>query len=165
MTSFNPLAQILKENKLNGNNYVDWKRNLDIVLTAEGHKFVLYEEFPPKPNDDAPAQRPKSRNQASPHSTPASPWSQASHKKHPTISLEHPKASLEKHSFTLDQTSLSLGHTSTSPRLHKHPQIALKHFSGATKKQPGSPIHLPETAKRISASRSCLLGDRPYNYP
>ena len=54
MGSFNPLAQILKENKLTGPNYVDWKRNLDIVLTAEGHKFVLYEECPPKPNDDAP---------------------------------------------------------------------------------------------------------------
>ena len=39
--SFNPLFVILKENKLTGPNYIDWKRNLDLVLTAEGYKFVL----------------------------------------------------------------------------------------------------------------------------
>ena len=43
LASFNPLAVILKEHKLEGPNYVDWKRNLDIVLTAEEYKFVLYE--------------------------------------------------------------------------------------------------------------------------
>ena len=32
---FNPLADILKENKLNGTIYIDWKGNLDIGLTAE----------------------------------------------------------------------------------------------------------------------------------
>ena len=36
-----PLAMILTQNKLTGENYVDWKRNLDIVLTAENHKMVL----------------------------------------------------------------------------------------------------------------------------
>ena len=36
-----PLAMILTQNKLMGENYVDWKRNLDIVLTAENHKMVL----------------------------------------------------------------------------------------------------------------------------
>ena len=40
-SSFNPLSAILNQNKLNGQNYVDWKRNLDIVLTAEGYKYVL----------------------------------------------------------------------------------------------------------------------------
>jgi len=39
--SFNPLSIILSQNKLTGPNYVDWKRNLDIVLTAEGFKYVL----------------------------------------------------------------------------------------------------------------------------
>ena len=33
--SFNPLSVILKENKLTGPNYIDWKRNLNLVLTAE----------------------------------------------------------------------------------------------------------------------------------
>ena len=36
-----PLAIIFTQNKLTGKNYVDWKRNLDIVLTAENHKMVL----------------------------------------------------------------------------------------------------------------------------
>ena len=39
--SFNPLSAILKENKLTGLNYIDWKRNINLVLTAEGYKFVL----------------------------------------------------------------------------------------------------------------------------
>ncbi|KAH0720370.1 hypothetical protein KY285_005172 [Solanum tuberosum] len=33
-------------------NYVDWKRNLDIVLTSEGFKYVLVEECPIKLVDD-----------------------------------------------------------------------------------------------------------------
>ena len=36
-----PLAMILTQNKLTGEDYMDWKRNLDIVLTAENHKMVL----------------------------------------------------------------------------------------------------------------------------
>ena len=55
MSSFNPLTTILNQNKLEGPNYVDWKRNLDIVLTAEGFKFVLVEECPIRsadPTDD-----------------------------------------------------------------------------------------------------------------
>ncbi|KAL6501341.1 hypothetical protein OROHE_024988 [Orobanche hederae] len=51
--SFNPLAVILKENKLDGTNFADWKRNLDIVLNAEGHKFILTEESPLDPETDA----------------------------------------------------------------------------------------------------------------
>ena len=39
--SFNPLSVILKENKLTGPNYIDWKCNLNLVLTVEGYKFVL----------------------------------------------------------------------------------------------------------------------------
>ena len=39
--SFNPLMVILNQNKLTGPNYLDWKRNLDIVLVADEYKFVL----------------------------------------------------------------------------------------------------------------------------
>nr|XP_009762065.1 PREDICTED: uncharacterized protein LOC104214131 [Nicotiana sylvestris] len=53
MSSFNPLTLILNQNKLEGPNYVDWKKNLDIVLTAKGYKFVITEEFPEKPDEDA----------------------------------------------------------------------------------------------------------------
>ena len=40
MASFSPLVTILNQNKLIGSNY-DWKRNLNIVLTVEEHKYVL----------------------------------------------------------------------------------------------------------------------------
>ena len=52
MSPFNPISTILGQNKLEGSNYVDWRRNLDIVLTAEEYKFVLHEECPLKPNDE-----------------------------------------------------------------------------------------------------------------
>ena len=45
--SFNPLSIILKENKLTGPNYIDWKHNLNMVLTAEGYNYVLTELCPP----------------------------------------------------------------------------------------------------------------------
>ena len=44
--SFSPLMSILRENKLTGPNYVDWKKNLNIVLTAEEYKYVLSEPCP-----------------------------------------------------------------------------------------------------------------------
>ncbi|KAL5570824.1 hypothetical protein UlMin_020421 [Ulmus minor] len=47
--SFNPLSIILSQNKLIGENFIDWKRNLNIVLTSEKHKFVLLEACPPEP--------------------------------------------------------------------------------------------------------------------
>ena len=40
-STFSPLASILTQNKLTENNFIDWKRNLDIVLTAEDHTYVL----------------------------------------------------------------------------------------------------------------------------
>ncbi|KAL5564742.1 hypothetical protein UlMin_027906 [Ulmus minor] len=46
--SFNPLSVILSQNKLIGENFTDWKRNLNIVLTSEKHKFVLLEACPPE---------------------------------------------------------------------------------------------------------------------
>ena len=54
MASFSPLVTILNQNKLIGSNYVDWKRNLDIVLTTEEHKYVLTKPCPNFPSLDAP---------------------------------------------------------------------------------------------------------------
>ncbi|KAL5556122.1 hypothetical protein UlMin_038358 [Ulmus minor] len=51
--SFNPLSVILSQNKLIGENFTDWKRNLNIVLTSEKHKFVLLEACPPEPAANA----------------------------------------------------------------------------------------------------------------
>ncbi|KAL5547171.1 hypothetical protein UlMin_006858 [Ulmus minor] len=51
--SFNPLSVILSQNKLIGENFTDWKRNLNIVLTSEKHKFVLLEVCPPEPAANA----------------------------------------------------------------------------------------------------------------
>ena len=51
--TFNPLVVILKENKLIEPNYIDWKRNLDIVLIAEEYKFVLTEVCPQQPSEGA----------------------------------------------------------------------------------------------------------------
>lgn len=41
MTGFSPLAAILKENKLTGPNYVDWKRNLDIVPISSEYNVQI----------------------------------------------------------------------------------------------------------------------------
>ena len=48
-----PLAVILKENKLTGPNYIDWKRNLNLVLTAQEYKFVLTDVCSPTPGSDS----------------------------------------------------------------------------------------------------------------
>ena len=53
--SFNPLSAILKEHKLEGHNYIAWKQNMDIVLTAEEYKYVLTTECPPVPAANASA--------------------------------------------------------------------------------------------------------------
>ena len=49
MPSFNPLSVILNDHKLDGTNYVNWKTNLDIVLTAKEYKYVLTEACPELP--------------------------------------------------------------------------------------------------------------------
>ena len=43
MSAFNPLASILSNNRLDGTNYMSWKRNLNIVLTCEGIIWVTLE--------------------------------------------------------------------------------------------------------------------------
>ena len=51
--TFNPLSIIQKENKLTRPNYIDWKRNLNLVLTAEEYKFVLTDVCSPLPDCDS----------------------------------------------------------------------------------------------------------------
>ncbi|KAL5578196.1 hypothetical protein UlMin_019895 [Ulmus minor] len=47
------LSSILNQNKLTGDNFADWKRNLLIVLSFEKHKYVLEKECPPVPKENA----------------------------------------------------------------------------------------------------------------
>ena len=42
--SYNPINHIVTTNKLTEPNYMDWKRNLDIVLTSKELKWVTQEE-------------------------------------------------------------------------------------------------------------------------
>ena len=58
MASFSPLVTILNQNKLIGSNY-DWKRNLNIVLTVEEHKYVLTQPCSSFPSLDAPPEEKK----------------------------------------------------------------------------------------------------------
>ncbi|XP_028090753.1 uncharacterized protein LOC114290935 [Camellia sinensis] len=53
MTNFNPLSKILDDNRLTGSDYVDWKRNLTIVLTVEKLNHVLTTNPPALPEADA----------------------------------------------------------------------------------------------------------------
>ena len=55
MVSLSPFVAILNQNKLIGSNYVDWKRNLNIVLTVEEDKYVLSQPCPNFPSLDAPS--------------------------------------------------------------------------------------------------------------
>ena len=48
-STFSPLATILTQNKLTGNNFIDWKRNLDIVLTMKDYAYVLTTPCPEEP--------------------------------------------------------------------------------------------------------------------
>ena len=54
MTSFSPLIAILNQNKLTRSNYVNWKKNLDIVLITEEHKYVVSQPCPSFLSLDAP---------------------------------------------------------------------------------------------------------------
>ena len=54
MPSFSPLIAILNQKELIASNYVDWKRNFDIVLTTKEHKYVLSQACPNFPSLDAP---------------------------------------------------------------------------------------------------------------
>ena len=49
----NSLSFILSSNKLEKENYIDSKRNLDIIPTVNKHKWVLTTPCPPLTNDDS----------------------------------------------------------------------------------------------------------------
>ena len=49
--SFNPLPVILKDNKLTRPNYINWKCNLNLVLTAEDCNYVLTDLCPLAPDN------------------------------------------------------------------------------------------------------------------
>ena len=53
MASFSPFVAILNQNKLTRSNYINWKINLDIILTAEEHKYVLSQHCSNFPSLDA----------------------------------------------------------------------------------------------------------------
>ena len=48
-----PIISILSSEKLNGQNFVKWKSNMNLVLICENYKFFLTEECPPKPTTNA----------------------------------------------------------------------------------------------------------------
>ena len=57
-TSTFTLRSILEKDKLSGTNFLDWSRNLRIVLKQERKSYVLDTTFPPVPPSNAPrAQR------------------------------------------------------------------------------------------------------------
>ena len=53
MSSSNPIIALLAHEKLDGDNYIKWKSNINIVLICENQKFVLMEECPPEPHATA----------------------------------------------------------------------------------------------------------------
>ena len=48
-TSTFTLRSVLEKEKLNGTNFLDWSRNLRIVLKQERKMYVLDNEIPNKP--------------------------------------------------------------------------------------------------------------------
>ena len=48
------LCSVLEKEKLNGNNYTDWIRNLRIILRAEKKEEVLDTPLPEEPTENAP---------------------------------------------------------------------------------------------------------------
>ena len=51
--SSNPIIALLANEKLNGDNYIKWKSNINIMLICENQKFVLTKECPPEPHATA----------------------------------------------------------------------------------------------------------------
>ena len=50
------LRSILEANKLTGSNYIDWLRNVKIVLRGEKLAYVMETPVPPVPAVNAPAE-------------------------------------------------------------------------------------------------------------
>ncbi|XP_043699772.1 uncharacterized protein LOC122650421 [Telopea speciosissima] len=51
-------AVLIKDHVLTGPNYVDWRRNIKLLLSAEGLMFVLDEDEPEFPNEENPESKP-----------------------------------------------------------------------------------------------------------
>ena len=47
------LRSILEKNQLTGSNYIDWLRNIKIVLKGEKLSYVIEEPMPPEPAANA----------------------------------------------------------------------------------------------------------------
>ena len=50
------LRSILETNKLTGSNYIDWFRNIKIILRGEKLAYIMETPVPPVPATNAPAQ-------------------------------------------------------------------------------------------------------------
>ena len=48
------LRSIIEKEKLNGTNFIDWFRNLRIVLKQEKKEYILESPYPEEPSVDAP---------------------------------------------------------------------------------------------------------------
>ena len=57
MSVSNPLARILKTNRLISTNYKDWLKNLRIVLTSKNIEYVLNQDAPALPAHPTTEQR------------------------------------------------------------------------------------------------------------
>ena len=53
MSSSNPIIALLAHEKLDDDNYIKWKSNINIVLICENQKFVITEEGPLEPHATA----------------------------------------------------------------------------------------------------------------
>ncbi|XP_030502660.1 uncharacterized protein LOC115717829 [Cannabis sativa] len=53
MTMNNHMVSLLTDNKLSGANFVKWRENIDIALIGENTLFVLTEEAPEQPGENA----------------------------------------------------------------------------------------------------------------
>jgi len=51
----NPIRKLLEKEKLNGSNFLEWFRNLRIVLRGEKKAYVLDETLPEKPASNGKA--------------------------------------------------------------------------------------------------------------
>ena len=51
--SGNPITALLAQDKLTGENFTKWKSNKNLLLVSENHKYVLNEECPDEPSDNA----------------------------------------------------------------------------------------------------------------
>ncbi|XP_043687795.1 uncharacterized protein LOC122639023 [Telopea speciosissima] len=51
-------AALIKDHVLTSSNYVDWRRNIKLLLSAEGLMSVLDEDEPGFPNEESPDSKP-----------------------------------------------------------------------------------------------------------